>query len=137
MIVPDHLRSFVEINRCVSSNKIECVRECPGWSDIGMLGIMSNPQKFKMIAQMERSMRRTINMVYSYRHTGVTRDDIAAKNKRAEAASNLMGELESVYLTGVVRSENAPSLPKKRAAALKKTAGDNASLDEMLEEAIS
>ena len=66
------------------------------------------------MARVEKRVRGVLHLVYKYRHTGVSRDDMAANNQRAQKAKELMGELEQGYLEGTTRSSNAPSLPQTR-----------------------
>ena len=83
------------------------------------IGILSNKQKHETIARVERRVRSVLHLVFAYKHIGVTRDDMASNNKKAQAAKAAMGDLESGYLNGTVRSENAPALPMKRLQTLK------------------
>lgn len=78
------------------------------------IGILPNKDKFETLARVERKVRAVIHLVFNYRHTGVTRDDMAANNGRAQQAKEAMGELEQGYLEGTTRSDNAPALPFKR-----------------------
>ncbi len=77
------------------------------------IGLLSNEKKFKTIAHIERAVRSVVHLVFSYKFTGVTRDDIAANNQKAIKARGLMGELEQEILKGEKRSAEAPALPKK------------------------
>lgn len=86
------------------------------------IGILPNKEKFETLARVERKVRAVIHLVFNYRHTGVTRDDMAANNSRAQQAKELMGELEQGYLEGTTRSENAPALPFKRLNTLNQSA---------------
>lgn len=78
------------------------------------IGLLPNKEKFETLARVEKRVRGVIHMVFSYRHTGVTRDDMAANNQKAQKAKELMGDLEVGYLEGTTRSDNAPPLPMKR-----------------------
>ena len=78
------------------------------------IGLLPNKEKFETLARVEKRVRGVFHLVFAYRHTGVTRDDIAANNKKAQKAIELMGDLEHGYLDGTNRSDNAPPLPPKR-----------------------
>jgi len=82
------------------------------------IGLLPNKAKFETIARVEKRVRSLMHMIFSYRHTGVTRDDMAANNQKAQKAVEAMGDLEQGYLDGSVRSENAPPLPMKRLQTL-------------------
>lgn len=82
------------------------------------IGLLPNKDKFQTIARVEKKVRAVIHMVFNYRHTGVTRDDIASNNQKAQKAISLMGDLDEGYLVGEIRSENAPKLPTKRVNTL-------------------
>jgi integrating conjugative element protein (TIGR03761 family) len=82
------------------------------------IGILPNKDKFEALDRLERKVRAVMNLVYAFRYTGVTRDDIAANNQKAIQAKGLMGELALGYLDGSVRSNSAPSLPLKRLQTL-------------------
>lgn len=84
------------------------------------IGILPNKEKFETLARVEKRVRSVLHMVFSYRHTAVTRDDMAANNQKAQKARELMGDLEIGYLEGSIRSENAPPLPQKRLQTLGK-----------------
>lgn len=78
------------------------------------IGLLANKEKFDALDRLERKARAVINLVYAFRYTGVTRDDMAANNQKAVQAKGLMGDLESGYLDGSVRSLSAPALPARR-----------------------
>lgn len=82
------------------------------------IGLLPNKEKFQTLARVEKRVRGVLHLVYRYRHTGVTRDDMAANNQRAQKAKELMGDLEIGYLEGSTRSDNAPTLPVKRLQTL-------------------
>jgi len=84
------------------------------------IGILNNSDKFDIIGKTEKRFRGVINTVFNYTHTGVTRDDMAANNQRAQKAKSIMGEIEKGYLEGTERSDNAPSLPPVRLKTLGK-----------------
>lgn len=84
------------------------------------IGLLPNKDKFETLARVEKRVRSVLHMVFSYRHTGATRDDMAANNQKAQKAKELMGELETGYLEGTLRSDNAPPLPMKRLQTLGK-----------------
>lgn len=84
------------------------------------IGLLPNKDKFETLARVEKRVRSVLHMVFSYRHIGVTRDDMAANNQKAQKAKELMGELEIGYLEGTLRSDNAPPLPMKRLQTLGK-----------------
>lgn len=85
------------------------------------VGLLPNKEKFETLARVEKRVRSVLSTVFSYRHTGVTRDDMAANNQKAQKAKELMGELEIGYLEGTTRSDNAPALPFKRLQATGKS----------------
>lgn len=85
------------------------------------IGLLPNKEKFETLARVEKRVRGVLHMVFSYRHTGVTRDDMAANNQKAQKAKELMGDLEVGYLEGTTRSDNAPPLPMKRLQTMGKT----------------
>lgn len=85
------------------------------------IGLLPNKEKFDTLARVEKRVRGVLQMVFQYRHTGVTRDDIASNNQKARKAKDLMGDLATGYLQGTTRSENAPPLPMKRLQTLGKT----------------
>lgn len=78
------------------------------------IGLLANDEKFKMIAHIEKNVRSVIYKVFDYKFTGVTRDDLAANNKRAILAHAQMGELNNAVMDGTLRSPEAPQLPKRR-----------------------
>tara|TARA_R110002167_G_scaffold204404_11_gene408584 strand:+ start:2505 stop:3248 length:744 start_codon:yes stop_codon:yes gene_type:complete len=78
------------------------------------LSLISVEEKFSYLANCERKVRAVMNQLFQYRYLGVTRDDMAANNKKAQAAVSQMGELDEEYLHGTTRSSNAPKLPRKR-----------------------
>jgi len=82
------------------------------------VGILPNKEKFETIARVEKRVRSVINLVFRYQHTGVTRDDMASNNQKAQQAKEKMGSLEKGYLEGTTRSDNAPPLPIKRLQSL-------------------
>ena len=84
------------------------------------IGLLPNKEKFETLARVEKRVRSVLHLVFIYRHTGVTRDDMAANNKKAQKAKEMMGDLESGYLEGTNRSDNAPPLPTKRLQTLGK-----------------
>lgn len=84
------------------------------------IGLLPNKEKFETLARVEKRVRGVFHLVFAYRHTGVTRDDMAANNKKAQGAKKIMGELEIGYLAGTNRSDNAPPLPTKRLQTLGK-----------------
>lgn len=85
------------------------------------IGLLPNKEKFETLARVEKRVRGVLHMVFSYRHTGVTRDDMAANNQKAQKAKELMGDLEVGYLEGTTRSDNAPPLPMKRLQTMGKS----------------
>jgi len=84
------------------------------------IGILPNKQKFQTIARLEQRVRGVMQQVYAYKFTGVTRDDMVAKNPVSIKAKEAMGDLAQGYLEGSLRGDNAPSLPKKREQTLEK-----------------
>lgn len=85
------------------------------------IGLLPNKEKFETLARVEKRVRGVLHMVFSYRHTGVTRDDMAANNQKAQKAKELMGDLEVGYIEGTTRSDNAPPLPMKRLQTMGKS----------------
>ncbi len=85
------------------------------------IGLLNSSEKFKTLNRLEARMRTALYTAYAYRVTGVTRDDMAANNKVAKRAIEMMGELKIEYLEGTTRSPNAPQLPQKRLATLVST----------------
>lgn len=75
------------------------------------LNVLSKKEKFTFLADNERKFRAVMNKVFAFRTTGVTRDDIVSNNEKAIEAQELMGRLEAGYLSGELRSCNAPRLP--------------------------
>lgn len=84
------------------------------------IGLLPNKEKFETLARVEKRVRSVLHTVFGYRHTGVTRDDMATNNQKAQKARELMGELDIGYLEGTLRSDNAPPLPMKRLQTLGK-----------------
>jgi integrating conjugative element protein (TIGR03761 family) len=99
------------------------------------IGLLPNREKFDTLSRVEKRVRSVIHLVFAYRHTGVTRDDVAANNKKAERAIEMMGDLEPGYLDGSLRSDNAPPLPAKRLQTLGKTLDTSTPEAEKVEEA--
>tara|TARA_R110001592_G_scaffold316364_1_gene592789 strand:+ start:28294 stop:29148 length:855 start_codon:yes stop_codon:yes gene_type:complete len=82
------------------------------------IGLLNSEEKFKTLNRLEAKMRTALYTAYAYRVTGVTRDDMAANNQKAQRAIGMMGELKTEFLEGTTRSPNAPQLPKSRLATL-------------------
>ena len=103
------------------------------------VGMLSNDEKFETVAFTERKVRSVIHKIFSYKYTGVTRDDLACNNQKAIQAIKAMGELEASYLEGSERSSLAPSLPKRRIQLLKKSSKDSleVSLDGAIDELLN
>lgn len=97
------------------------------------LGILTSNDKFAAMHRIARRFRRMYHLVYKYQNTGVTRDDMAANNQKAQAAIKAMGKLEPEYLSGEKRSEHAPRLPERRLATIKT---DVLNLDSVLDAVI-
>ncbi len=89
------------------------------------IGLLPNKEKFETLARVEKRVRGVLHKVFSYRHTGVTRDDLAANNQKAQKAKELMGDLKVGYLEGTTRSDNAPPLPMKRLQTMGKALDKN------------
>lgn len=79
---------------------------------------ISKREKDDFVYQAKRSVRGVLDVVRHYSYCEVTRDDMAANNASARRAKERMGELESSFLNGVLRSEFAPVLPKRRRMTL-------------------
>lgn len=75
---------------------------------------ISKREKDDFVYQAKRAVRGVLDVVRHYSYCEVTRDDMAANNASARRAKERMGELESSYLNGELRSEFAPVLPKRR-----------------------
>ena len=106
------------------------------------VGMMSNDQKLALISGAERKVRGVMHKCFDYKFTGVSRDDMVARNKRAEKAISVMGELDEEYLIGTTRSPNAPALPKRRQDLILDQEPDEDALvdslvDELVEEVVS
>ena len=99
------------------------------------IGLLPNREKFDTLTRVEKRVRSVIHLVFAYRHTGVTRDDVAANNKKAQKAIDMMGDLEPGYLDGSLRSDNAPPLPAKRLQTLGKALDTSTLEAEKVEEA--
>jgi integrating conjugative element protein (TIGR03761 family) len=84
------------------------------------IGLLANKEKFDALDRLERKARAVINLVYGFRYTGVTRDDIASNNQKAIQAKQLMGDIPKGYLDGTLRSESAPALPLRRLQTINK-----------------
>ena len=84
------------------------------------IGLLPNKEKFETLRRVEKRVRAVFHLVFEYHHTGVTRDDMAANNMKAQGAIKKMGMLDSGYLEGINRSDNAPPLPVKRMRTLGK-----------------
>ncbi|EIF42845.1 hypothetical protein DOK_11711 [gamma proteobacterium BDW918] len=88
------------------------------------IGLLNTEEKFATLKRLVTKMRATMYLVYRYKVTGVTRDDMAANNQVAKRAIEAMGELKSEFLEGTTRAQGAPQLPSKRLATLVSTAED-------------
>ena len=110
------------------------------------IGLLTNSMKFETFARLEKKVRSVMHLIFAYHNLGVTRDDMAANNQKAQMAVERMGQLDSGYLEGTTRSESAPSLPINRLRTLGKKltpsapdakqeddSEDQASLDEALD----
>mgnify|MGYP003655034177 CR=1 FL=1 len=82
------------------------------------IGLLSNSVKFETLARLEKKVRSVMHLIFAYHNVGVTRDDMAANNKKAQIAIDRMGQLEKSYLEGSIRSESAPALPMNRLKTL-------------------
>jgi len=82
------------------------------------IGLLNSDEKFATLKRLVTKMRATMYLVYRYRVTGVTRDDMAANNQVAKRAIEAMGELSAEFLEGTTRAKTAPQLPSKRLATL-------------------
>ncbi len=82
------------------------------------IGVLTKKEKFQTLDRVEKKIRSTIYLVFNYRYMGVTRNDMAMNNQRAQAAKKAMGDLEEGYLLGTVRSDNAPLLPSSRLSVM-------------------
>lgn len=84
------------------------------------IGLLANKEKFDALDRLERKARAVINLVYGFRYTGLTRDDVAANNQKAIQAKQLMGDIPKGYLDGTLRSASAPALPLRRLQTINK-----------------
>lgn len=82
------------------------------------IALVSTKEKATFGNKIERKMRGLMNLVFRFKNCEVSRDDMAAGNQVAQRAIDKMGEIPKGYLTGEVRSEEAPYLPAKRMAVL-------------------
>lgn len=116
------------------------------------IGLLPNSIKFETLARLEKKVRSVMHLIFAYQNTGVTRDDMAANNKKAQTAIDRMGQLEKGFLEGTTRSDSAPSLPvnrlrtlgsnfdtgkKVKEKELSSSEDDTQSLDEQLDELLS
>lgn len=83
------------------------------------VAVITTYDKNGMSGRLEQKIRGVMNMVFKYKHTGVTRDDMASNNKVCQKAKTQMGIIPDEYLTGEMRSDNAPFLPARRLAVIK------------------
>lgn len=88
---------------------------------VNHIGLLSNSVKFETFSRLEKKVRSVMHLIFAYQNVGVTRDDMAANNKKAQNAIDRMGTLEKGYLEGTTRSESAPSLPMNRLRTLGST----------------
>jgi len=74
------------------------------------IALIDTAQANKTIQDNRRNVRRIMNMVSQYKHTDVTRNDIAANNQRAQKAAQVMPSIELTedILGGTKRSTLAP-----------------------------
>lgn len=77
-------------------------------------GRIGGREKTLLVKSIESIFRGMMSHVSKWRYFGVTRDDVAANTKPAQSAREAMGEIESDYLEGRLRSRFAPDLPTKR-----------------------
>lgn len=82
------------------------------------LSLLNAEDKYSYLANSERKVRAVMNKIFEFRYTGVTRDDVAANNQKAQAAEKVMGKLDDGYLSGELRSPNAPKPPRRRQAVI-------------------
>lgn len=75
---------------------------------------ITQEQKILFIRKAEAIVRSILKPATQYEYTGVTRDDVASNNQKAQKAKQKMGRIESEYLTAEKRSKYAPPLPSKR-----------------------
>lgn len=85
------------------------------------IGLLSNSVKFETLSRLEKKVRAVMHLIFAYQNVGVTRDDMASNNKKAQQAIDRMGPLEKGFLEGTTRSESAPSLPMNRLKTLGST----------------
>ncbi len=68
----------------------------------------------RIVNKTGSKIRAVFLMSAQYRVTGVTRDDMAAKNERARAAIEKYGELPQSILEGRKRAKHAPNIRKDK-----------------------
>ena len=83
-----------------------------------------NRKDWKLVVNNSgKNIRQAFETSLRFKHTGVTRDDVAANNaKAADAKSKMKLELPEAILQGIVRAEISPPLPANREATLSKDA---------------
>ena len=77
----------------------------------GRFGMREKTLLIKSIEQLYRGM---MSQISHWKYIGVSRDDIAANNQKARDAKEALGEIETDFLTGDLRSKYAPDLPIRR-----------------------
>lgn len=82
------------------------------------VGLMDRDSAERMLYQGGRLVRRVFESTQGWKHSGVTRDDMAANNAKARAAIEAMGELPQDVLSGQTRPRIGPG---HRLAFLKPT----------------
>ena len=74
------------------------------------VGLMTRDDSERLLQEAGRAVRRAFASAQGYRTTAVTRNDIAANNRRAELAKEAMGELPQAVIDGELRPEHAPAV---------------------------
>lgn len=95
------------------------------------IGILGQDDKHQIIKRLEQQFRAVLNLVFKYKYTGVTRDDIATNNQIGRKALKQMGELPDEFLFGDKRAQDAPPLPKKRRNTSKNNSTKDKEQDEV------
>lgn len=76
------------------------------------IGMIDRSDWQRLVNTSGRKIRNAFSLSDKWKFTGVTRDDFAANNPRAENAKQKMGDLDKGVLHGEVRSKYAPDVKK-------------------------
>lgn len=75
--------------------------------------LIERPRSEEILYNAQKTFRSVLHRSTKWRFTGVTRDDMAANNQKAQRAIELMGQLDEEFLKGEKRSSLAPPIMKK------------------------